>query len=91
MGFPAELWTYRQQQAEQATRAIERDTPLYRDCDIARLFGKFPSEFYALSEEEQVLLRTYFDLFHAKQGYQYYTKEDKHYWPQPPPEKRQRS
>ena len=48
LGVPAELWAHWQQQHHQVHRAIEMDTPLYTDCEVARAFGRWPHEFMAL-------------------------------------------
>ena len=74
-----------QQRQHQVHRAIELDTPLYADCDVAREFSRFPSEFYALDPVEQELCRWYVRLRREKEGYAARDQIGRQYWPKDPP------
>ena len=76
---------HRQQQQHQVHRAIELDTPLYTDCEVARTFAKWPHEFYALDPLEQDLCRWFVRLSREKEAYAARSKADRAYWPKDPP------
>lgn len=55
---------------------MERTTELYVEISICEAFGKWPSEFLALSDTEQRMLKKYHLLKNAKELYHSLTKED---------------
>lgn len=68
-------------------RAIEQMTPLARDIEICARFGRFPSEFYQLGEDEQEVLRFWFALDNGRQAYRSMPEEDRRHWPRKAPPK----
>lgn len=61
--------------------AIEQLTPLARDIEICVRFGKWPSELYALGQEEQEVLRLWYSLDNGRERYRNMPQEDRRHWP----------
>lgn len=87
LGWPKELWLHyqRKQESTDLPHVMQRNTPLYVDCCIAAHFGKWPSEFCQIDEEEQELLRFFYSLYLEKQSFAYLDKRARAYWPEEPP------